>query len=259
MKKSIQLCICLVFYLATSYVCISHTASAGFLYGNGPANGEENAFFISDGLAVSDEFTLAAASTLDTIEFLAWVAPGDEPTSLDWLISSMPFCGGPSYTCSGPGAPLADHTDVSVNSSVFIANNDPGAEVNSVSFSAQNLTLQAGTYYLTLQNANDVLGDELVGWDENDGSSSAYLATVNNTPPPTYSGVCPVTDGTCNQLGSPAGSETFRIFGSPTPEPGTVTTLLSGLFLLAGTALYRARRDVLRQPLPQPARIQPRN
>ncbi len=201
------------------------------------------------------------------------MAAGDTTTSLDWLVTSVALGG-----ATNGGTVYADYTDVSVTSSVLIADNgspdlaapqnDPNCsgdngcdyELDTVSFSAQNLSLAAGTYYLTIQNADTFYGDDIVAWDENDGpSSAAFSATVSGNPDGTVYGTITSnaefsTDFICSSACS--GSETFDVQGT-TPEPGTVVMLLSGLLLMSATALHKRRN--IRRLLPQAARIQPRN
>jgi hypothetical protein len=249
----------MVFYLAASFILIGPAARAGDLYTNGDVNGNYNNWFIDtdSSASVADSFTLGSASNLTAVDFVVWVNQGDTPEAVDWAItnSATPFQG---TVASGTAAPL--------NNPVFIDNNQYGYDVYDVSFSLGDLSLAAGNYFLQLQNgltaeieASDFGDDPFLGWDENDGPSSAFTATVSGSsygvPQSLINQTCQLFE-TCDSLNPQSGSETFEIEGT-TPEPGTVTMLLSGLLLLAATALYKKRNAS--QLLPQTARIQPRN
>jgi hypothetical protein len=252
--NKIRICSCMVFYVAAGCVLMSSTAVAGFLYGNGPVNGNFNAFAIDeiqDSAAVTDSFTLSTNANLTTIDFVAWVTAGDTPDSVDWAITGSDF-GGPVF---------ASGTDATLVTTHDFGENGFGDEVFGVSFSVPgslttgSASLTAGNYWLQLDNG-DTAQSGIMGWDENDGpSSAAYSATVTGDPATPFGSITPLAGFDCTQEGC-TGSETFRILGDPTPEPGTVTLLLSGFLLMAGASLYK---KALRQPLPQPARIQPRN
>ena len=65
--------------LSLLFVCL--TATSAFpqndLYDNGPINGFNTAWSISFGFTVSDQFTLGTDSTVNGIQFGAWLDPGD--------------------------------------------------------------------------------------------------------------------------------------------------------------------------------------
>ena len=88
--------------------------------------------------------------------------------------------------------------------------------------SFQGPSLNAGTYWLKLQNASAANGDP-VYWDENDGTGC-------NSPG------CP--SRASQNLAGPIPSESFTILGNPgsgtTPEGGTILLLSSGLLVAAG-------------------------
>jgi hypothetical protein len=81
------------------------------------------------------------------------------------------------------------------------------------------MTLAAGTYYFTLQNA--VTGDgNPAYWDINNGPSVAFENTIGNVN---------------GNLGPGSNSDTFSITGSAaTPEPSSFLLLGSGLAGFAG-------------------------
>jgi len=225
-KKSVQTGAALAVYVFFGYFAACPAASAGFIYNNGPFNGTENAFNIdiNSSSAVSNSFTLSNAADITAVDFGVWVNPGDTPTAVEGLITSTDF-GGTVY---------GDFT-VSLNQPITSLGSNGSFDLYAVSFSVPNLELAAGSYYLTLQNAGTTDNAQVL-WDENDGPSTAFEATiVPNIPGPgyTYQDVCALLDPTCNNIGAPAGSETFQIEGTFTPEPGTTYLLLGGFLLLA--------------------------
>jgi hypothetical protein len=227
-KKSVQTRAALALSIFACYFAACPTASAGVIYDNGPFNGGINAFAIdiNDSQAVSNSFTLSGAADITAVDFGVWVLPGDTPASVEGLITSTDF-GGTIY---------GDYS-VSLSESLDpLSPNSFGFDLYDVSFSVPDLGLAAGTYYLTLQNADTTNPGDVVLWDENDGPSTAFLATIiPNDPGPgyTYSDPCALTDPTCNPADVPGGSETFQIEGTFTPEPGTTYLLLGGFLLLA--------------------------
>jgi len=179
-------------------------ASATVLYSNGAVNGYTDAFFVSSTFTVSDSFTLAQDSTAVGVSNLGlWVVSGGTPTSFDWTISTGQLGGG-TVLASGSGFDT---------STKLIADNGTGGNraddaVWAVGFSLNNLSLSAGTYWLTLSNAT---GTNTVRWDASLGPSSA----VDKGPGGTISIV----------------SESFEIDGpdTGTPEPASAALLAGGL------------------------------
>jgi hypothetical protein len=219
------------------------TAQAATLYSNGALNGSLNDWFIDagDGSAVTNSFTLGSASTLTAVDFVVWVNTGDTPDTIDWAITSSDF-GTVLPGASAAAAPLSSTLQFT-NDSAF-----GSYDVYDVSFSIPSVSLAAGTYWLQLQNGATANLD-LMGWDENDGPSAAFSATVipGGGPPP-YADITSTINTVCsfydNCTDTPqTGSETFQIEG--TPEPGTVFTLLSGLLMVGGAAFYRNRRKTV--------------
>jgi hypothetical protein len=180
-------------------------AKAGVLYTNGPISGNVGALFINHGVAVRDSFTLTGPSTITGVEFGAWVNQGAKPVSVDWGISATP-----TFTDQATGA----------LSSTFLFTNIFTLDVYKADFSIPDLTLAAGTYWLTLQNAVESDGGFL-SWDQNSGSSQAFSSAAG---------------------GLTAPSNSFTIFGSAVPEPATWAMMLLGVAGL-GAAL-RSRRSV---------------
>jgi hypothetical protein len=171
------------------------------LYNNtGPtSNGGDTtygAFTLDYGYVVTDSFTLSQSSTVTSANFLIWVISGDTLSSVDWSIGTSAYGGTP-----------ATATTLSLgqtNSGVYGRYN-----IFDESISIPGLSLGAGTYWFTLQNAVASNGD-LAYWDISNGPSSAVHSTIGTVP-----------------------SETFQILG-PVPEPSSFLLLGSGLMGLAG-------------------------
>ena len=137
----------------------------GVIYSNGPVNGTVDAWTVNFGYVVSNSFTLASGSGFGGFDFYVWAYPGDTPLSVDWSITSAPF-GGTTY-----GSGTAQVT------STFLSSNQYGYDIDLETVTGLNVGLDAGTYFLNLQNAVTSFGDPLF-WDENSGPSQAYSSGV---------------------------------------------------------------------------------
>jgi hypothetical protein len=200
-------------------------AWADVLYSNGPINGTIGALFIGNveipnvgsfSYATSDSFVLSSASTVTGVDFGAWTAGGDSITSVQWSIGTTP--GGSSL-----GSGVANTIDT------FFAASFSGSTVDSDSFSTGNISLGAGTYYLTLQNANTAQGRP-PAWDINNGPSSAFYGTGASLA------------NVAGRFGPGSDSEAFDIQGTTTavtPEPGSYAALV---LALGGVMLVWSRR-----------------
>jgi hypothetical protein len=184
------------------------------IYDNGPINGTVDAWTINFGFVVSNSFTISPGADISGISFGAWLNPGDTLTSAEVSITSNEL-GGTSYF------------DQVVNFS------QSGCAVNLFGYNICTETasigpyLNAGTYWLNLQNASVPSGDP-VYWDENSGPSRASENTLGTLPSESFT----IFGGgiTCGVNGPDC--------GPPSPEPGSLLLFGSGA-LVALAALRR--------------------
>ena len=190
------------------------------LYTNGPFNGTINAWAINSGFAVADSFTLSGNSILTSVDLGVQRLPGDNTTTLDWAITTgIPFTGSSVTLFSGTSA-FSLGMDLGTNN---------GFDLNLASISLGGVSLGAGTYFLTLQNAFGPNGGGGLFWDQNNGPSIAYDRDQDGNGFLLSGSGCTTSPGaTC--------SETFTINGTSTsiPEPGTLAVLGAGLAGLLG-------------------------
>ena len=160
----------------------------GYIYDNGPINGNTDAWTINFGFVVSDTFTVSSSQApINEMTFGAWLFPGDTLTSAEISITSSPN-GGTSYF---------DQTVSFTQSSC--TNNQYGFNVCTVNGNFNGPTLNAGTYWVNLQNASVPSGDPAY-WDENSGDGCE-------------SSGCP-SQAEQNEVGT-IPSEAFTILGNP--------------------------------------------
>jgi uncharacterized repeat protein (TIGR03803 family) len=127
------------------------------VYDNGPINGNVDAWTINFGFIVSDTFFVAMNETsISGMSFGAWLFPGDTLEFAQLSITSGPN-GGTSYF---------DQT-VNFTQGACIAN-QLGFNVCMENTTFNGPTLNAGFYWVNLQNASVPSGDPLY-WDENSG------------------------------------------------------------------------------------------
>ena len=184
------------------------------LYDNGPTDGTTDAWTINFGFEMSNSFVLSNAASVNGVTFAAWLFPGDVLESLEVSITSGEF-GGTVYF------------DGLVNvTATGCATNQLGFDVCNETASFLPVAMNAGTYWLNLQNAIVNTGDP-VYWDENGGPSGASNNSVGTMP-----------------------SESFTILGASTttsttgttPEPGTLMMVGSGALGLLGFLRRKSSR-----------------
>jgi len=210
-----------VYALALLAIAVVPATADVPLYSNGAVSGAIGGYTICCTYAVSDSFVLSSASTVTGVDFGAWTFYGDKVNSVQWSIGTTP---GDSSLGSGTAA-------VSDNSLVK-SYGAGGYDVNSDSFSTGPLSLGAGTYYLTLQNADTVTGTAngaYAFWDVNQGPSSAFQngGSLTNS-----------------VFGQGSNSESFDIQGTSgtvTPEPGYWALLSVAIVGLIWVKRCRAR------------------
>ena len=183
------------------------------IYDNGPTNGTVDAWTINFGFVVSDSFTLGSAGSVAGLNFAAWLFPGDVLQSAEVSITSSEF-GGTAYF------------DGTVN---FIASgcttNQLGFSLCTESGSFGPVSLNAGTYWLNLQNAVVNTGDP-VYWDENSGPSSASENSIGTIPSESFTVLGSDTSSTCGCCGNNP--------DCAGPEPGSLTLSVSGITTIFG-------------------------
>jgi hypothetical protein len=175
---------------------------ADVLFDTGPTPGNNNAISIGGG-GYEHSFTLSQASFVTGVNFVGW-SFGSPITTLDWGISS-----------TSPASIIGTVSPSQV-APTFTNPNSIGYDVATYNFSTGSLSLSAGTYYLTLQNA--AAGGNSPFWD--------------------FTGVD--ADGKYDV--------TFQILGtaavSAVPEPATWAMMILG-FAGVGFMAYRRRNNVM--------------
>lgn len=204
-------------FLVTLFVV---PAGAQVIYSSGPTNANWNAWTINFGFVVSDKFTVQTSDTPITgASFAMWLFPGDTLTSADLSITSQEN-GGTSYF------------DQTVNfAQSGCATNQYGYNVCTETTNFNSVFLNAGSYWINLQNAEVPSGDP-VYWDQNNGPNVNLNAASENS------------------VGS-IPSETFTIYGETTfagsgqssvPEPGSILLFASGALGFAGFVRSRSSK-----------------
>ncbi len=187
-------------------------AAAQTVYNNGPINGNVDAWLIYEDFIVSDTFNVVNNNTAITgANFGLWLFPGDTLTSAELSITSSEN-GGTSYF---------DQT-VSFTQGMCHGN-ERGFDVCHENTSFSGPTLNAGTYWLNLDNASVPNGDP-VYWDENSGPSSASDNFVGTIPSEAFTVL-----GTQSSTTSTSTTTT-----GTTPEPSSIILFGSGVLGLAG-------------------------
>jgi len=179
-------------------------AVAGVLYSNGPINGTINAWNISY-FVTEDSFTVPYSATATSVDLGVWTSPGEQVTTIAWGINTDPS----AFSTPNSAA-------VTTLSTCSGCGYDGEYDVSWDSFSLGSVSLNPGaTYWLALTGAGPTSYE--VFWDENDGSSVAYI----------------------NALDYAIGSHAFEVNG----VPETSTWAMMGLgFVALAFAGSRARR-----------------
>jgi len=146
---------------------------SGDIYDNGPINGNTDAWTINFGFITSDSFNVTSNNASITgMSFGAWLFSGDTLTSVELSITSG----------ENSGTSYFDQTVTFTQGSCTA--NQYGYNVCAETGSFNGPTLNAGTYWVNLQNASVPSGDPAY-WDENSGvgcqgSGCPSLASQND-------------------------------------------------------------------------------
>jgi hypothetical protein len=195
-------------------------AFAQVLYDNGPINGNVDAWTINFGFIVSDTLTLANDATMAGFAFGARELPGDSITSVEWSVTSAENSGTVYGSGTASGSQITDK---------FLSNNEFGYDIDLITITGLKVDLNAGTYWLNLQNAQTLEGN-IVFWDENSGVGCGGDNGKG--------GGCP-SQASENTVGT-IPSESFTINGgAAVSEPNSIMLFGSGVFGLAG--VFRRR------------------
>ena len=184
------------------------------LYDNGPTDGFDYAWTLNFGFAVSDRFTLTNSSEVSSVQFAAWLFPGDVLESAEVSITSSEF-GGTSYF---------DQT-VSFTQSGCFSNSGGFNVCTETGNFGPAIALDAGNYWLNLSHATVPSGDPVI-WDMNSGPSLASESSVGTIPSESFTILAP-----CEQNAPGCGPPP-----PTTPEPNSFLLFGSGI-LVSGMAL----------------------
>ena len=205
--------------LALCLTLAAAPAMADTLYSNGPTNGTTDAWTINFGFIVSDTFTLTDISTVTGLSFTTWMEPGDTLLSAEVAITSSEFGGTQFFN----GVVNFTQSGCSTNQYGFSLCTESGAF---------NVALNAGTYWLNLENAVSALGDP-VYWDENSGPSMASENSVGSIPSESFTVLGSTTSTTTTTI------TTCGPAGGCVTEPSTIMLFGSGILSLAGVLRRR--------------------
>ncbi len=178
------------------------------IYDNGPINGNTDAWTINLGYITSDSFNVTYNSTIITgMSFGAWLFSGDTLTSVEVSITSGENSG-------------TSYFDQTVNfTQGSCTGNQYGYNVCTETGTFNGPTLNAGTYWVNLQNASVPSGDP-VYWDENSGvgcqgsgcPSQASENSIGSIPSEAFTILGNAT--------TTSTSTTYSDYACPSPQPG---------------------------------------
>jgi hypothetical protein len=206
------------FLVAVLLLAAGSAMADSVLYNNGPFDDDTDAWDVSQGLVVSDTFTLMSQSTVTGFQFNSWVFPGDVLTTAEVSITSAEF-GGTTFF------------DQTVNfTQTECVTNAYGFDIcrESTTFNGPNLA--AGTYWLNLQNARVANGDP-VYWDENSGEGCSSPGCPSQA---SESEVGTIPSESFTVLGTVTSTTTTTTTTSTTPEPGSILLWGSGFLAFSG-------------------------
>jgi hypothetical protein len=203
-------------------LAVSSPAFADVIYSDGPVDGTTAGLYI-DGpttgpylQTISDGFVASMSGNVAVLTFAEWVPTGTTPTSVGWWLGT-----------SALGADIGSGYTGQVSDTYLWTTS--GYDIYEDTVTGLSGFLTAGqTYYLTLGEANDSSGSQYDAWDVNGGPATCFAAQ----------GGVPL--GPCGY-----GGETFTLSTgstSPTPEPGSLMLLGSGILGMAGVVRRRLVR-----------------
>jgi hypothetical protein len=124
-------------------------AAAEVAYTNGPIDGQVDAWTINFGLAVTDSFTLDHTTTITGFDFGGWTYPGDVGQTVDYGFSTAA-----DYAITGSATLTAG--------AVIPGDGYSGVyDVRTYGAAITPITLAAGSYWFSLQNAVTAQGNPL--------------------------------------------------------------------------------------------------
>jgi len=181
------------------------------IYDNGPFNGNTDAWTINFGFIVSDTFTVPnGGSSITGATFGMWLFSGDTLNTAELSITAGEN-GGTSYF---------DQT-INFTQQGSCTINQYGYNVCTVTTSFTGPPLNAGTYWVNLQNASVASGDP-VYWDENSGIGCTgpgcpSLASENSLGTIPSEAFTILGSGTTTTTSS---TTYYEVYACPGPQPG---------------------------------------
>ncbi len=186
-------------------------AMAQTVYSNGAINGNTDAWTINFGFIVSDTFNVTNNNTTITGgSFGMWLFSGDTLSSAEVSITSG----------ENSGTSYFDQTLNFTQGACTV--NQYGYNVCQENTTFNGPTLNAGSYWLNLQNTSIPNGDPAY-WDENSGPSKASENSVGSIPSEAFTVL-----GSSTTTSSTTSSTTTSV-----PEPSSIMLFGSGILGLA--------------------------